>query len=48
MTVDEIKRASPIMCNGNACPNVACSVYQSTLDTNCTDAWFVCVDCQES
>ena len=46
MTVDEIKRANPIMCN--TCPNVACSVYQSTLDTNCTDAWFTCVDCQES
>lgn len=48
MTVDEIKRPKPVMCMGNACPNVACSVYQSTLDTNCTEAWFTCVNCQES
>jgi hypothetical protein len=47
LTVEDITKAKPIMCNGNACPNVACSVYQSTLDTNGTNAWFSCVDCQE-
>ena len=45
-TVEEISNRT-VMCNGVGCPNVACSVYQSTHDTNCVNAWFSCLDCQE-
>ena len=46
LTVEEISTRN-FMCNGVGCPNVACSVYQSTHDTNCVNAWFSCLDCQE-
>ena len=47
LSVKEIKKSNPSMCQETSCTNVACSVYQSTLDTNGTNEWKICLDCQE-
>ena len=47
LSAKEIKKLNPSMCQKTSCTNVACSVYQSTLDTNGMNEWKICLDCQE-